>query len=284
MIIIGEIGINHNGSLDTAKHLIQMAKHAGCDLVKFQKRTTDIVYTPEFLASPRESRWGHTQGDQKRGLEFTEWDYGEINRYCEEVGIGWFASAWDIPSLEFLDKYDLKYNKVASAMLTNIPFLEQVAERGKHTFIATGMSTIADIDRAFKMFWGKCPITFMHCVSTYPCQYGDCNLNMIETLRRSYYGNCGVGYSNHSPSILPCVVAAAIGATTLEIHITLSRAMEGSDQASSMEENAIRTVIDQCRSIETILGDGHKVILPDEEKNAKKLRYWDMMIKKDREK
>jgi len=275
MKIIGEIGINHNGDIEIAKNLIQMAKAAGCDLVKFQKRDIGTVYTPEFLASPRDSRWGKTQGDQKKGLEFNREEYNEIERYCKEIGIDWFASCWDIQSLEFLDKYDLKYNKIASAMLTNIPFLEEVAKRGKHTFIATGMATMEDIDRAFKIFWDKCPITLLHCVSTYPCRYEDCNLKMINTLSRQYYGNCGVGYSNHSPSILPCVVAAALGATTIEVHITLSRASEGSDQASSMEENAIRSVVDQCRSIETILGDGHKVILVEEAMNAHKLRYWE---------
>jgi N-acetylneuraminate synthase len=274
MLIIGEIGINHNGNLDTAKNLIKMAKVAGCDLVKFQKRDIHTVYTRDFLRSPRVSRWGDTQFDQKFGLEFNREDYDEIDRYCKEVGMDWFASCWDIPSLSFIDSYDLKYNKVASAMLTNIPFLEEVAKRGKHTFIATGMATIDDIDKAFKIFWDKCPITLLHCVSIYPCRYEDCNLKMINTLSRQYYGNCGVGYSNHSPSILPCVVAASLGATTIEIHITLDRASEGSDQASSMEENAIRSVVDQCRSIETILGDGHKVIRPEEEKCAKKLRYW----------
>lgn len=273
MLIIAEIGINHQGDIDTAKKLIEMAKTAGADLVKFQKRDIDTVYTPEFLASPRESRWGKTQGDQKRGLEFDEEEYDEIDAYCKDIGIDWFASAWDIKSLEFLDKYNLKYNKVASAMITNIPFLEEVAKRGKHTFIATGMSTMEDIDRAFKIFWDKCPITLMHCVSIYPCKYEDCNLKMVDILKRRYY-NSGVGYSNHSPSVLPCVVAAALGATAIEIHITLDRASEGSDQASSMEFNAVKSVVDQCRNIETILGDGHKVILPGEQKSAEKLRYW----------
>ena len=273
MTIIGEIGINANGDLEIAKQLIDVAKRCGLSAIKFQKRDIHTVYTRDFLRSPRQSRWGDTQFDQKKGLEFGEEEYDEIDGYCKEVGIGWFASAWDIPSLEFLDKYDLKYNKVASAMLTNIPFLEEVAKRGKHTFVATGMSTMTDIDTAIGVFWEKCPITLLHCVSIYPCRYDDCNLKVIETLKRQHY-NIGVGYSNHSPSILPCVVAAALGATTIEIHITLSRAMEGSDQSASMEENAIRTVVDQCRSIETILGDGHKVVLPEEEKNAKKLRYW----------
>lgn len=274
MLIIAEVGINHGGNLDTAKKLILMAKNSGCNLVKFQKRDIDTVYTKQFLDSYRDSRWGKTQGEQKRGLEFDKNQYNEIDRYCKEVGIDWFASAWDIPSLEFLDRYDLKHNKIASAMLTNVPFLEEVAKRGKHTFVATGMSTEEDIDRAVKIFWNKCPITLLHCVSVYPCRYEDCNIKAMTNLGRSHY-NIGVGYSNHSPSILPCVVAASLGATTIEIHITLDRASEGSDQASSMEENAVRSVVDQCRSIETILGDGHKVILPTERSNANKLRYWE---------
>ena len=271
--IIAEIGINHNGSLEIAKKLIDMAKECGADAVKFQKRTIEIVYSPEFLASPRKSPWGTTQREQKEALEFSKEEYDEIDAYCKEKGIYWFASAWDEKSQEFLRQYDLPFNKIASAMLTHKRLLEMVAEEGKHTFISTGMSTLEQIDRAVEIFEKKgCPYTLMHCVSVYPCPDEWCNILMVKTLKERY--NCPVGYSGHEKGILPSVLAVALGAVAIERHITLDRNMYGSDQAASLEKEDLKLLITYCRSVKHILGDGKKKILPEEEEVAKKLRYF----------
>lgn len=271
--VIAEIGINHNGSLDLAKLLIDMAKRAGCDAVKFQKRTIDIVYTPETLAQSRESPWGTTQREQKEGLEFNEAQYDEIDAYCRKVKIDWFASAWDIPSQRFLRKYDCKYNKIASALLTHIEFLEEVAGEGRPTFISTGMSDYADIDRAVNIFRRHdCPFILMHSVSTYPSPEEDLNLRCIPVLGERY--GCPVGYSGHESSVSPSVIAAMMGACAVERHITLNRAMYGSDQAASLEERGLETMVAQLRKIPVVLGDGVKRITGGEAVVAKKLRYW----------
>ena len=184
---IAEIGINHNGDMSLTKQLIDMAHDAGCQAIKFQKRDIDVVYTQEYLASARQSPWGTTQRDQKEGLEFGKKEYDEIDKYCKSKGILWSASAWDINSQKFLRQYDLPFNKVASAMLTHIDLLEEIASEGKHTFISTGMSTFTDIDEAVKIFRNKnCPFTLFHCVSTYPCKDEDCNINLIPTLQERY--------------------------------------------------------------------------------------------------
>ena len=196
LYLIAEIGINHNGSLDIAKLLIDVAKDAGADAVKFQKRTIDVVYTKELLDSPRESPWGTTQRQQKEGLEFGLEQYAEIDRYCREKGIEWFASAWDLESQKFLHQFDSKHNKIASAMIVYEPLLRMVAEEKKHTFISTGMCNAKYIDRAVEIFRkADCPFELMHCVSTYPMQDEDANLNRIFTLRQRY--GCNVGYSGH---------------------------------------------------------------------------------------
>ena len=270
--IIAEIGINHNGDVEIAKKLIDVAKNAGCDAVKFQKRTLDIVYTKELLDSPRESPWGKTQRAQKEGLEFGKKEYDEIDRYCRGNGIEWFASAWDTESQKFLRQYDHKHNKVASAMITNMPLLELIAEEGKYTYISTGMSDTGMIDRAIEVFKKhKCPYSLMHCVSTYPSDDEECNVHAIPQLRRKY--GVGVGYSGHEKGILPSVLAVALGADSLERHITLDRAMYGSDQAASLEPRGIELLVRDARRVHLILGSGEKTISDKEKSIAKKLRY-----------
>lgn len=271
IFIIAEIGINHNGSLDIAKQLIDVAKDAGADAVKFQKRTIDLVYSKEFLDSPRESPWGKTQRAQKEGLEFGREEYQEIDRYCREKGIEWFASAWDVESQNFLRQFDLKYNKIASAMIVHEPLLRMVAEEKKHTFISTGMSRVEDIDRAVAIFReAGCPFELMHCISTYPMDDVDANLNRIKTLRERY--GCNVGYSGHEVGLAVSYAAAALGITSLERHITLDRAMYGSDQAASVEPAGFRMLVGAVRKIEKAMGDGSLDMNPKEVSVAQKLR------------
>ena len=273
VFMIAEIGINHNGSLEIAKLLIDMAKSTGCDAVKFQKRTVDIIYTQEQLNSPRESPWGTTMREQKEGLELSEEEYKEIDKYCKKVGIEWFASAWDIPSQKLMRRFNFKYNKIPSAMITHHEFLETVAEEHKLTFISTGMSTYEDIDAAIEIFREQdCPFVLMHCVSTYPSPEEDLNLGSITTLRERY--NCPVGYSGHESSVSPSVIAVMLGAVAIERHITLDRAMYGSDQAASLGRPGLETLVSQIRKIPLIMGDGVKRVMKGEDSIAKKLRYW----------
>jgi len=273
-LTIGEIGINHNGSLDIAMQLIDMAKGADCDLVKFQKRTIDVVYTQEFLDSPRESPWGTSQREQKEGLEFGEREYDEIDAYCKKVGIDWFASAWDIRSQLFLRRYDLKYNKIASPMLTQLELLETVAKEKKPTFVSTGMSTYEDIDAAVKVFTAHhCPFVLMHCVSQYPLPEESVNLRAIVELRRRY--DCPVGYSGHEVTMIPGALAAVMGAVAVERHISLDRSMYGSDQSASLEKRGLELMVKYVRTISRVMGDGVKRISDVELADAKKLRYWE---------
>lgn len=269
--IIAEVGINHNGSMDICKELIDVAVKTGCDAVKFQKRDIDLVYTQEFLAEPRESQWGTTQRDQKQGLEFGVDEYKEIDLYCREKGIDWFASAWDLNSQKFLRQFDCKYNKVASAMLVYEDLLKMIAEEGKRTFVSTGMSTYDDIQKAVDIFRdANCPFELMHTVSTYPMQPEDANLNVINTLRDKF--QCDVGYSGHEIGKSISVAAAALGITSLERHITLDRTMYGSDQTASMEPTGLRILVGGIRKIEVAMGDGVKRIIADEVPIAEKLR------------
>ncbi|HOP86780.1 MAG TPA: N-acetylneuraminate synthase family protein [Syntrophorhabdaceae bacterium] len=271
IFFIAEIGINHNGDLGIAKELIKVAKDAGCDAVKFQKRTIELVYTKEFLDSPRESPWGKTQRAQKEALEFGYEEYKEIDRYCKELGIEWFASAWDLESQKFLRQFNLKYNKIASPMLTYEPLLRMVAEEKKHTFISTGMSTLEEIDRAVEIFReAGCPFELMHCVSTYPMEDEDANLKCIITLRERY--KCNVGYSGHEVGLAVSYAAVALGITSLERHITLDRAMYGSDQAASLEPAGLRMLVGAVRKIEKAMGDGIKKVNAKEVPISKKLR------------
>lgn len=272
--IIAEIGINHNGSIDIAKKLIDMAIDCGCDAVKFQKRDINIVYTKDELNSDRESPWGKKFIDQKKGLEFDEKDFDTIDKYCKEKNILWFASAWDENSLNFLDKYKLKYNKIASAMITNTDFLIKVAEKKKYTFISTGMSEYQNIDAAVEIFQNiGCQFELMHSVSTYPCPEEILNLNIIKNLRDKY--KCNVGYSGHESSVTPSIVASTLGISSLERHITLDRSMYGSDQAASLEEAGLRNLIQSIKKIPIIIGSEDKKIFAEELPVAKKLRYWE---------
>lgn len=253
-----------------------MAKNCGCDAVKFQKRTLDVVYTKDFLDSPRESPWGTTQRDQKNGLEFGKKEYDEINRYCNKIGLDWFASAWDEQSQDFLRQYKLHYNKIASTMITNISFIEKVAQEKKHTFISTGMSTYKEIDKAVEIFQNySCPFTLMHCVSTYPSEDDECNILMVKTLKERY--NCDVGYSGHERGLIPSILAVAYGARVLERHITLDRTMYGSDQAASLEHRGLELLIRDARAVSAMLGDGVKQISEKEQSIAKKLRYFECL-------
>lgn len=271
LFVIAEIGINHNGDLDIAKQLIDVAAGAGADAVKFQKRDIDLVYTKEFLDSIRESPWGKTQRDQKRGLEFTAEQYREIDRYSKAKGIKWFASAWDLQSQIFLRQFNMEYNKIASAMLVYEKLLREVASEGRHTFISTGMSALKDIDRAVDIFTkANCPFELMHCVSTYPMADEDANLARMVKLRERY--NCKVGYSGHEVGLSISYAAVALGATSLERHITLSRAMYGSDQAASIEPAGFRQMVGAVRKIEKALGTGSFEANPKEIPVAKKLR------------
>lgn len=271
IFIIAEIGINHNGSLDIAKQLIDLAVDCGCDAVKFQKRTIDLVYTKEELAKPRENPFGPTNGDLKRSLEFGLNEYTEIDDYCKKVGIEWFASAWDLESQKFLQRFDCKYNKIASAMLSYEPLLTMVASEKKHTFISTGMSLPEEIDRAVQIFREvRCPFELMHCVSTYPMDDEDANLNCIFTLRNRY--GCDIGYSGHESGCAVSYAAAACGITSLERHITLDRAMYGSDQAASLEPQGLRGLVGAVRKIEKAMGDGVVSITEKEIPISKKLR------------
>ena len=273
VFIIAEIGINHNGDLKLAKELMKMAKDSGCDAVKFQKRTIDIVYTKEFLKESRESPWGTTQREQKEGLEFNESDYGEIDSYAKELDIIWFASAWDIPSQDFLKQFNVPYNKIASAMTTNLEFVEHVAKEGKPTFVSTGMTTLEEIENTVNIFKKyNCPITLMHTNSEYPSPEENLNLNCIITLKEKF--NLPIGYSGHEPSVSPSLVAACLGATAIERHITKDRSSYGSDQAASLESSGLKNLVDMVRKLPVVLGDGVKLITDEEKKIAKKLRYW----------
>ncbi len=271
IFIIAEIGINHNGDLATCKKLIDAAKDAKCDAIKLQKRDIDVVYGKEFLDQARESPWGKTQRDQKSALEFNKKEYEQIDKYCKTLNIEWFASAWDINSQLFLRDFDLKYNKIASAMLINTNLLELVADEGKHTFISTGMSTYKDIEKAVNIFRRKnCSFELMHTVSTYPMKAEDANLNCIKTLRNKF--KCNVGYSGHESGLAISYAASALGITSLERHITLDRSMYGSDQSASIEPNGFRQLVTAVKKIETAMGDGEKVIIKDEIPIAEKLR------------
>ena len=272
IFIIAEIGINHNGDISIAKQLIDAASDAGFDAVKFQKRTVDKVYTKEYLDSSRESPWGTTQRNQKEGLEFSASEYKEIDSYCKERRIQWSASAWDIDAQIFLQQFNCTFNKVASPMLGHIPLLKLIASEKKRTFISTGMSTLEEIDEVVNIFNdASCPFELMHCNSTYPMQEEDANLRCIPMLKERY--RCEVGYSGHESSLIKvCTTAVALGATSLERHITLDRAMYGSDQAASIEINALRNFVESVRAIPYVLGSGKKVLTEAEKKVREKLR------------
>ena len=272
VFICAEIGINHNGSIDIAKKLIDLAVSSGCDAVKFQKRNVEKVYSKELLDQPRDSPWGTTQRDQKLGLEFSEKEYKIIDSYCKKKKIPWYLSCWDISSQIQMRKFNTKFNKVASAMLVHTELLETIAEEKKYTFISTGMSTMKEISNAIKIFKKyDCDFELMHSHSSYPMPIDEANLNLIPTLKKKF--KCKVGYSGHeSGSYLLCVVATMLGATSIERHITLDRALYGSDQAASLGPEGIYRMVRDVRTIDKISGDGKKRIWDSELPAKKKLR------------
>ena len=271
-LTIAEIGINHNGDLNIAKKLIDETKDAGFDIVKFQKRTIDLVYSEEDLKKERKSPWGSTQREQKEGLEFGEKQYDEIDKYCKSKKILWFASAWDSKSFDFLKKYNCKFNKIASAMIIDKNFLKIVAREKKHTFISTGMTSLENINDAVDIFReADCSFELMHCVSTYPALPKDINLETINQLREMF--KCDVGYSGHENGIAISLAAALYGITSLERHVTLDRTMYGSDQASSLEPVGFRNLLSSINKIKVAIGEPKAGYVLEEEKIiAKKLR------------
>jgi len=272
--LIGEIGINHNGDIKLAKKIIEHAKKAGFDCVKFQKRNPEISTPSKKKNEKRFTPWGEMSYlDYKKKIEFSKVEYNEINRFCKKIKIDWFASAWDIDSLNFLKKYKLKYNKVPSAMLTNLELIEAIANQKKMTFISTGMSNYKILDKVIKIFKKKkCKFQLLHCVSTYPAKLKDLNLKMIEKLKKKYKSE--IGYSGHEASVGPSVYACCLGATTIERHITIDRTLWGTDQASSLEKNGMISLVDMVRKFEICYGTGVKKFLKEEKIKLKDMKYW----------
>lgn len=267
--IVAEIGINHNGSLEFAKELIDMAVDAGCDAVKFQKRTIELVYSPEELARPRDNPFGPTNGDLKRGLEFGKEQYTDIDRYCRKKGITWFASPWDEKSVDFLEKFDVPCYKIASACLTDDELLKHIKSKGKPIILSTGMSTVKQIRHAVDLI-GEKDLVLLHCTSTYPAKPEELNLKVIPWLKESF--NCPIGYSGHETGVTQSIMATLLGACIVERHITLDRTMWGSDQAASLEPEGLRRVVRDIKLIPVSLGDGEKKVLKSEQPILQKLR------------
>ena len=269
VFIIAEIGINHNGDINIAKQLIDVAVSAGCDAVKFQKRTIELVYTPEELAKPRENPFGPTNGDLKRGLEFGEKEYKEIDRYCKERGIIWFASPWDVKSVDFLEKFNMPCYKIASACLTDDELLKKVRATGKPVILSTGMSTIEQIRHAVSIL-GEQDLVLLQCTATYPSADEELNLRVIPWLKENF--DYPIGYSGHEVGVYSSIVAAVLGACAVERHITLDRAMWGSDQAASLEPQGLSRLVRDIRLIPLWLGDGKKRVFESEIPILEKLR------------
>jgi N-acetylneuraminate synthase len=267
--IVAEIGINHNGDLDIAKKLIDLADAAGCNAVKFQKRTVEVVYSAEELARPRESPFGTTNGDLKRGLEFGLEEYKEIDNYCKSLGIAWFASCWDEESINFVEPFNPPCYKIASACLTDENLLRAHRALGRPIILSTGMSSLEEIDHAVNVL-GKEDLILLHSVSTYPSEYNELNLKVIPQLLERY--EVPVGYSGHETGIPTSSAAVALGACMVERHLTLERSMWGSDQAASLGPSGITRLVRDIRLVELALGDGHKRLLESEKPVLKKLR------------
>ena len=268
-LFIAEIGINHNGDVGIAKKLVDVASLAGCEVAKFQKRTIDVVYTPEELAKPRESPFGETNGDLKRGLEFGQSEYALIAEYCERTPIAWTASCWDEASVDFIDQFDPPFYKIAAASLTDDSLLRHTRAKGKPVLLSTGMSTLEQVDHAVDVL-GKEDLVLLHTSSAYPSDYADLNLKVIPALRERY--DVPVGYSGHETGIASSVAATVLGACIVERHITLDRSMWGSDHAASLEPNGIMRLVRDTRLVETSLGDGVKGLLASEIPVMQKLR------------
>ena len=270
--LIAEIGINHNGSIDLAKKLILLAKKYDFDCVKFQKRDLNICIPEHQKNIFRDTPWGYiSYFDYKKKIEFTINDYKKIDKFCKKVRINWFASSWDINSQKEMRLFRFKYNKIASAMITNLPFLELVAKEKKKTFISTGMCNIKIVEKAVKIFKKhKCPFVLLHCVSTYPCPEDQLNLNLIKTYKKKF--KCDVGYSGHESTVSPSIVALMMGAKVIERHITLDRSMWGTDQAASLEPPGLKKLVRDIRVLEKSLGDGIKKVYDSEKRIRDKLR------------
>jgi len=269
--MIAEIGINHNGDLSVAKKLIEESKSAGFDAVKFQKRTIEIVYSPDELAKERPNHYGKTNGDLKRGLEFDATSYGEIDRFCKSLDIHWFASPWDVPSVEFLERYDVTAHKVASACMTDRELLRALNATGKTIFMSTGMSSLSQIDQAVREI-DNSRLVLMHTVSVYPAKPEQLNLSWIDTLKKRY-PHIPIGYSGHEVGVSPSVIAVAkYGAVCVERHVTLDRSMWGSDQSASLEPDGMKRVVGYIRSIPVVSGSGEKRVLDEEVPISTKLR------------
>jgi N-acetylneuraminate synthase len=270
--VIAEIGINHNGDIEVAKKLIDVAVAANCQAVKFQKRTVEVVYSAEELARPRESPFGTTNGDLKYGLEFGLEEYRAIDRYCKQKGIAWLASCWDEASVDFIDQFDVPCFKIASASLTDDNLLRYTHTKGRPILLSTGMSTLEQIDHAVEIL-GRNELILLHTCSTYPAEYGELNLRVITTLRERY--GIPVGYSGHETGLSTSISTVALGACVVERHITLDRAMWGSDQAASVEPQGFMRLVRDIRLVEMGLGDGVKRVIEREVPIMKKLRRVD---------
>ena len=267
--VIAEIGINHNGSLDLAKEIIKAAADIGCDAVKFQKRTVDVVYSAEELARPRESVFGTTNGDLKRGLEFGFEEYSEIDKYCKETGVDWTASCWDEASVDFVEQFAPPFFKISSASLTDDGLLKHHRKYGRPIILSTGMSTMEQINHAVDIL-GQEDLIILHCTSTYPTKMEELNLKVIQTLKDKF--PIPVGYSGHESIFIPTYTAVMLGACVIERHITVDRALWGSDQAASLEPIAFRRIVNYIRELDTVMGDGVKRVYESELPIIKKLR------------
>lgn len=267
--VVAEIGINHNGEVELAKKLIDASVEAGCDAVKFQKRTIDSVYTKEELDKPRESPWGTTTREQKEGLEFDKKEYRAIDSYCKQNKILWFASCWDKKSVDFIDEFNPPCYKIASALLTNDNLLKYTKSKGKPIVLSTGMSTMEEVEHALDIL-GEEDLVVLHCTSTYPASLKELNLKVIQTYKEKF--NCPIGYSGHSVGVIDPVLAVVLGACMVEKHVTLDRSMYGSDQSASLEPQGLTRMVSYIRSVPVILGDGKKRVHDSEIPIKNKLR------------
>jgi len=272
--LIAEIGINHNGSLKIAKKLILLAKKTGFDAVKFQKRTPEITTPSDKRNIIRETPWGKiTYLEYKKKIEFGKKEFDQIDKFCKKIKIVWFASPWDIASNNFLSRYKLKYNKIASPMLTNYDLVKNIAKQKIFTFVSTGMSSMKNVENVVKIFKkNKCKFNLMHCVSSYPCPEESLNLKLIEVYEKKFGIN--IGYSGHEKTVSPSLMAVCLGATSIERHITLDRTMWGTDHAASLEENGMISLVTSIRKFEKVYGDGKKKISDSEKEKLKENKYW----------
>lgn len=273
-LLIGEVGINHNGDLEIAKQIVEMAVKNGCDFVKFQKRNPDICVPDSKKHLLKETPWGvMTYLEYKKKIEFNKSDFYELDKFCKDLGVGWSASAWDDESQDFLKEFNLPFNKVASALNTKIDFIEKVASEKKLTFLSTGMATLSDIDNCVSVFKKyNCPLILFHTVSTYPAKDSELNLAIISTLKKRY--RLPIGYSGHESAVTPSIIAAALGAVAIERHVTLDRTMWGTDQAASLEANGITQLSNALHRIPILMGNPDKKFFESEKKSSENLRYW----------